>query len=234
MSSTQMSHEQASRIPLAATVDLKLEVVVIPVSDVDRAKRFYASLGWRLDADFAFDNGFRVVQFTPPGSACSVQFGTNITSAAPGSAQGLYLVVSEIEAARDELVARGAESSEVFHAGTPGAQFQRDGAGGRVSGPAPDRASYGSFATFNDPDGNSWLLQEIKTRLPGRGRSSIDVASLTELLREAETRHGEYEPTAPKHHWSEWYAAYIVARERGRTPEEAAKDGALHMENARR
>jgi catechol 2,3-dioxygenase-like lactoylglutathione lyase family enzyme len=219
---------------MAATVDLKLEVVVIPVSDVDRAKRFYASLGWRLDADFAFDNGFRVVQFTPPGSACSVQFGTNITSAAPGSAQGLYLVVSEIEAARDELVARGAESSEVFHAGTPGAQFQRDGAGGRVSGPAPDRASYGSFATFNDPDGNSWLLQEIKTRLPGRGRSSIDVASLTELLREAETRHGEYEPTAPKHHWSEWYAAYIVARERGRTPEEAAKDGALHMENARR
>jgi catechol 2,3-dioxygenase-like lactoylglutathione lyase family enzyme len=234
MSSTQTSNEQASEIPMAATVDLKLEVVVIPVSDVDRAKRFYASLGWRLDADFAFDNGFRVVQFTPPGSACSVQFGTNITSAAPGSAQGLYLVVSEIEAARDELVARGAKSSEVFHAGTPGAQFQRDGAGGRVRGPAPDRASYGSFATFNDPDGNSWLLQEIKTRLPGRGRSSIDVASLTELLREAETRHGEYEPTAPKHHWSEWYAAYIVARERGRTPEEAAKDGALHMENARR
>src|SRR5580765_7771112 len=125
---------------------MKLEVVVLPVSDVDRAKRFYQMLSWRLDADFAFDNGFRVVQFTPPGSGCSVQFGTNITSAAPGSAQGLYLVVSEIEAARNELVARGAEISEVFHAGTPGAQFQRDGSG-RVSGPAPDHASYSSFAT---------------------------------------------------------------------------------------
>jgi catechol 2,3-dioxygenase-like lactoylglutathione lyase family enzyme len=234
MSSTQMSNEQATETPMAATVDLKLEVVIIPVSDVDRAKRFYASLGWRLDADFAFDNGFRVVQFTPPGSACSVQFGTNITSAAPGSTEGLYLVVSEIEAARDELVARGAEISEVFHAGTPGAQFQRDGTSGRVSGLAPDRASYRSFATFKDPDGNSWLLQEIKTRFPGRGLSGIDVATLTELLRETEKHHGEYEPTAPKHHWSEWYAAYIVARERGRTPEEAAKDGALHMESLRR
>ena len=149
-------------------VDLKLEVVVIPVSDVDRAKEFYGGLGWRLDADFAFDNGFRVVQFTPPGSGCSVQFGTNITSAAPGSAQGLYLIVSDIEAARDELVARGVEVSEVFHAGTPGAQFQPDGTSGRVSGPAPDHASYSSFATFSDPDGNGWLLQEITTRLPGR------------------------------------------------------------------
>ena len=234
MSSTQMSNERATQIPTVAMVDLKLEVVVIPVSDVDRAKRFYGSLGWRLDADFAFDNGFRVVQLTPPGSGCSVQFGTNITSAAPGSAQGLYLIVSEIEAARDELVARGAEISEVFHAGTPGAQFQHDGTGGRVSGPAPDRASYRSFATFSDPDGNSWLLQEIKTRLPGRGLSSMDVATLTELLHDAEKRHGEYEPTAPKHHWSRWYAAYIVARERGRAPEEAAKDAALHMESARR
>ena len=214
--------------------DLKLEVVVIPVSDVDRAKRFYESLGWRLDADFAFDNGFRVVQLTPPGSGCSVQFGTNITSAAPGSAQGLYLIVSEIEAARDELAARGAEISEVFHPGAPGAQFQRGGTSGRVIGPAPDHASYRSFATFSDPDGNSWLLQEIKTRLPGRGLSNLDVATLTELLRQAEKRHGEYEPTAPKHHWSDWYAAYIVARERGRTPDEAAKDGALHMDSARR
>ncbi len=117
---------------------------------------------------------------------------------------------------------------------TPGAQFQRDGTSGRVSGPAPDHASYRSFATFSDPDGNSWLLQEIKTRLPGRGLSNLDVATLTELLRETEKRHGEYEPTAPKHHWSGWYAAYIVARQRGRTPEEAAKDAALHMEGARR
>ena len=167
MSTTQTSIEHATDTPTAATVDLKLEVVVIPVSDVDRAKRFYGSLGWRLDADFAFDNGFRVVQFTPPGSGCSVQFGTNITSAAPGSAQSLYLIVSELDAARDELVARGAKISEVFHAGTPGAQFRRDGTSGRVSGPAPDHASYGSFATFSDPDGNSFLLQEIKTRLPG-------------------------------------------------------------------
>jgi len=214
--------------------DLKFEVVVVPVSDVDRAKRFYGGLGWRLDADFVFDNGFRVVQFTPPGSGCSVQFGTNITSAAPGSAQGLYLVVSEIEAARDELVARSAEISDVFHPVAPGAQFQRDGTGGRVGGSAPDHASYRSFATFSDPDGNGWLLQEIKTRLPGRGESSLDVATLTDLLQEAEKRHGEYEPTAPKHHWSGWYAAYIVARAQGRTPEEAVKDGVRHVESSRR
>jgi predicted enzyme related to lactoylglutathione lyase len=210
-------------------MDMKLEALVVPVSDVDRAKRFYGSLGWRLDADFAFDNGFRVVQFTPPGSGCSVQFGTNITSAAPGSAQGLYLIASDIEAARDELVAHGVKVSEVFHAGTPGAQFQAKGTNGRVSGPALDHASYGSFATFSDPDGNGWLLQEIKTRLPGRGLS-MDVPTLTELLQETEKRHGEYEPTAPKHHWSAWYAAYIVARENGRTPDEAAKDAVLHIE----
>ncbi len=149
-------------------MDELLEVVVIPVSDVDRAKDFYTRLGWRLDADFPFDNGFRVVQFTPPGSACSVQFGTNITSAAPGAAQGLYLVVSDIEAARTELAAHGAEVSEVFHPGSPGAQFQPDGVSGREPGRAPDDASYGSFATFRDPDGNSWLIQEITTRLPGR------------------------------------------------------------------
>jgi len=213
-------------------VDIKLEVVVIPVSDVDRAKRFYASLGWRLDADFAFDNGFRVVQFTPLGSGCSVQFGTKITSAAPGSAQGLYLVVSDVDAARNDLLAHGAKVSEVFHPATPGAQFQRDGTSGRVSGPAPDHASYRSFATFSDPDGNGWLLQEVRTRLPGRGLSNMDVPTLTELLRETEKHHGEYEPTAPKHHWSGWYAAYIVARQNGKTPEDAAKDAKLHVEGA--
>jgi catechol 2,3-dioxygenase-like lactoylglutathione lyase family enzyme len=234
MSSTQTSHEPATPIPAAVTVDLKLEVVVIPVSDVDRAKRFYQSLGWQLDADFAFDNCFRVVQFTPPGSGCSVQFGTNITSAAAGSAQGLYLVVSEIEAARDALVGRGVGVSEVFHAATPGAQFQRDGSSGRVRGPAPDHASYSSFATFSDPDGNSWLLQEIKSRLPGRGLGNPDVPILTELLREAEQHHGEYEPNAPKHHWSDWYAAYIVARENGKTPADAAKDGVLNVERVGR
>ena len=234
MNNTQMSTKQTTPNPSAAMVDLKLEVVVIPVSDVDRAKRFYGGMGWRPDADFAFDNGFRVVQFTPPGSACSVQFGTKMTSAAPGSAQGNYLIVSDIKAAREELAARGVKVSEVFHAGTPGAQFQPDGASGRVGGPAPDHATYRSFATFSDPDGNGWLLQEITTRLPGRGLSSMDVATLTELLRETEERHGEYEPTAPKHHWSRWYAAYLVARQNGSTPDDAAKDAALHLEGARR
>ena len=230
MSSTQTINEQATHVPTAATLDQKLEVVIIPVTDVDRAKRFYGSLGWRLDADFAFDNGFRVVQFTPPGSGCSIQFGTNLTSAAPGSARGNYLVVSDLEAAHNELVARGAAVSEVFHPTTPGAQFQSDGTSGRVGGPAPEHASYRSFATFSDPDGNGWLLQEIKSRLPGRGLS-IDVATLTDLLRDAESRHGEYTPTAPPHHWSGWYAAYIVARERGRTSEEAFKDATLHIED---
>ena len=150
------------------TVDLKFEAVVIPVADVDRAKKFYTGLGWRLDADFPFDNGFRVVQLTPPGSGNSVQFGTNITTAPPGSAQGLYLVVSDIQAARDQLAARGAEVSEVFHPGAPGAQFEAE-PGDRVDGPADERASYSSFATFHDPDGNTWLLQEVTTRLPGRG-----------------------------------------------------------------
>ncbi len=137
MSANEVLSKNATRDASVARVDMKLEAVVIPVADVDRAKKFYGNLGWRLDADFPFDNGFRVVQFTPPGSGCSVQFGTNITSAAPGSAQGLYLIVSGIEAARDELVARGVEVSEVFHAGTPGAQFQPDGTSGRVGGPAP-------------------------------------------------------------------------------------------------
>ena len=213
----------------AAQVDMKFEVVVIPVADVDRSKAFYTKLGWRLDADFRFDNGFRVVQFTPPGSGCSVQFGAKMTTAAPGSAQGLYLIVSDVEAARKELVTRGIEVSEVFHTSRPGAQFRPD-CNGRVNGVAPDHRSYFSFATFNDSDGNTWLFQEITTRLPGRGLSNLDVATLTELLRETEQHHGEYESTAPKHHWSDWYAAYIAARQDGKTPEEAAKEGKLHIE----
>ncbi len=226
MSTTQMSTDRAAPNPAAATVDLKLEVVVIPVSDVDRAKRFYGSLGWRLDADFAAGQDWRVVQMTPPGSPCSIHFGNGVTTAAPGSAQNLYLVVSDIEAARSELIARGADVSEMFH-------FTAIG-GPRSSGREPNGRSYGTYASFKDPDGNSWLLQEIKTRLPGRGQSNLDVATLTELLRETEERHGQYEPTAPKHHWSAWYAAYIVARERGRSAEDAAKDAALHLETARR
>jgi predicted enzyme related to lactoylglutathione lyase len=203
-------------------IDLKLEAVVIPVSDVERAKKFYGNLGWRLDADFTFDNGFRVVQFTPPGSGCSVQFGTKITSAAPGSAQSLYLIVSDIEAAHNELVARGVEVSAVFHAGTPGAQFQPVGSSGRVSGPAPDHSSYGSFATFSDPDGNGWLLQEITTRLPGRIDAAetafTSTADLASALRRAEAAHGEHEKRTGQRdaNWADWYAAYMVAEQGGK------------------
>jgi len=232
MSSTPTATEKRTTTPKAATVELKLEVVVIPVFDVDRAKSFYVGLGWRLDADFAFPNGFRVVQLTPPGSGCSIQFGTNITSAAPGSARGLYLVVSDIEAARNELAARGAAISEVFHTETPGAQFQSDGTNGRVSGPAPAHGSYQSFATFSDPDGNGWLLQEITARIPGRGLSNLDIPTLTELLRDAEIHHGEYESKAAKHHWSDWYAGYIVARERGRSSDDAANDATARINSA--
>jgi catechol 2,3-dioxygenase-like lactoylglutathione lyase family enzyme len=231
---TQEVHsEETASGAKAVKVDMKFEVVVIPVADVDRSKAFYTKLGWRLDADFPFDNGFRVVQFTPPGSGCSVQFGTKVTTAAPGSAHGLYLIVSDIEAACSELVARGIKVSEVFHSATPGAQFQPDGTTGRVSGRAPDDASYGSFATFLDPDGNSWLFQEVTTRLPGRGLSNLNIKTLTELLRDAEKHHSQYEPTAPKHQWSDYYAAYIVARQDGKTSEEAAKDGKLRVEGAR-
>ena len=203
-------------------VDLKLEAVVIPVQDADRAKQFYGKLGWKLDADFAFDNGFRVVQFTPPGSGCSVQFGTNITLAAPGSAQGLYLIVSDVEAARHELVARGIKVSEVFHAGTPGAQFQPESAGGRVSGLAPDDASYGSFATFSDADGNGWLLQELTKRLPGRIDAAqtafASTADLASAMRRASAAHGEHEKRigAADANWPDWYAAYMVAEQAGK------------------
>ena len=225
MSSTQVINELATPIPTAATVDLKLEVVVIPVSDVDRAKRFYETLGWRLDGDFSNGPDWRGVQMTPPGSACSIQFGKGITAAKPGSVQGTFLVVDDIEAARAGLIGLGADVSEVFH-------FDAIG-GPRLPGRDQERRSYYSYATFSDPDGNGWLLQEITTRFPGRGLS-LDVATLTALLRETEEHHGEYEATAPKHHWSDWYAPYIVARVQGRTPEEAAKDGALHMTNVRR
>ena len=221
MSSTQTINERSTAIATAATVDLKLEVVVIPVSDVDRAKRFYEGLGWRLDADFA-NGDWRGVQMTPPGSPCSIHFGKGIGAAVPGSVQNLYLVVSDIEAARRELIGRGVDVTETFH-------FAGFG-GPRVPGPDPKGGSYATFASFSDPDGNSWLLQEIKTRFPGRGFSNLDVPTLTELLRDAENGHGSYEPTAPKHHWSGWYAAYIVARQRGRTSEEAAKEATLHIE----
>ena len=220
MSATAVPSKDAPSAASGGEVAMKLEVVAIPVSDVERAKRFYAGLGWRLDADFPFDNGFRVVQFTPPGSGCSVQFGSHITSAAPGSARGLYLIVSDIEAARDQLARRGAEVSAVFHAGVPGAQFQSDGTG-RVGGRAPGNASYGSFATFSDPDGNTWLLQEITTRLPGRIEAAATSYASTEdlagAMRRAETAHGEHEKLTGERDedWPHWYARYMAAEQAG-------------------
>jgi catechol 2,3-dioxygenase-like lactoylglutathione lyase family enzyme len=209
----------SSQGPNTATVGLKLEIVILPVSDVDRAKRFYQGLGWKLDADFATGDSWRVIQMTPPGSPCSIIFGKGITAAAPGSVQGNFLVVDDIAAARAELVRYGADVSEVFHFN---GGLHVDGTKGREPGPDPEGKSYRTWASFADPDGNTWMLQEIKTRLPGRGLS-MDVPTLTGILREAEDLHGQYGPKAPKHHWSEWYAPYIAAREQGKTPEEAAK-----------
>ena len=221
---TQVSTERATQKPGAATIDTKLEVIVIPVADVDRAKRFYEGLGWRLDADFSNGNDWRLVQMTPPGSACSVMFGKGFTSAVPGSVQGTFLVVDNLESERADLTKRGVTVTDVFH-------FAGDqlvlGAKGRETGRDPQGRSYLSFASFNDPDGNSWLLQEVTSRLPGRGVSSFDVATLRDLLRETEEHHGQYEPTAPKHHWSEWYARYMVARAQGKTSEEAFKSAKL-------
>jgi catechol 2,3-dioxygenase-like lactoylglutathione lyase family enzyme len=220
MSSAEVSSNDASATASVKNVDMKLEVVVIPVSDVDRAKEFYGSLGWRLDADIAAGDDFHLIQFTPPGSGCSVQFGTNVTSAMPGSAQGLYLIVSDIEAACDELFARGVEVSEVFHEGTRGARFHR-ATNGRVSGPAPDRSSYRSFASFSDPDGNSWLFQEVTTRLPGRVDSAAtSFASANDLasgLRRASAAHGEHEERTgmADANWPDWYAEYMVAEQAG-------------------
>jgi len=205
--------------------NLKLEIVVIPVSDIDRAKQFYESLGWRLDADFATGNDFRVIQFTPPGSSCSVIFGKNVTAAMPGSAQGLYLIVSDIVAAREELRGRGVEISEVFHdAGDVHAGTHEPYLFGRlrVGGPDPDHRSYRSFASFSDPDGNGWLLQEITNRLPGRIDSEAttfaSASDLASALRRTEAAHGEHEKRmggARDANWPDWYANYMVAEQAG-------------------
>jgi catechol 2,3-dioxygenase-like lactoylglutathione lyase family enzyme len=211
----------AAEAPKARGIDMKLEVVVIPVSDVDRAKTFYASLGWRLDADFPSDNGFRVVQFTPPGSPCSLQFGAGLTPAAPGSSHGNYLIVSDISVARDALAARGVAISDVFHVDAAGAQFQSGGTSGRVAGPAPDHGSYRSYATFDDPDGNGWILQEVTTRLPGRIDSSettyTSISDLASAMRRASVAHGEHEKRigAADANWPDWYAAYMQAEQAG-------------------
>ena len=216
MSGTAIRSKDATTDARAGKVDMKLEVITIPVSDVDRAKEFYGGLGWRLDADFSKGDD-RVVQFTPPGSQCSVHFGRNLTSVAPGSAQSLWLIVSDIKAARDELVGRGIEVSEVFHY----AGWSRVGPDARLSGPAPDRRSYASFVSFSDPDGNGWLLQEITTRLPGRVDAAetafASIAGLASALRRAAAAHGEHEKRTGQRdaNWPDWYAAYTVAEQAG-------------------
>jgi catechol 2,3-dioxygenase-like lactoylglutathione lyase family enzyme len=221
MSGIEARGETAKTVRTRA-VDMKLEIVVIPVSDVDRAKAFYANLGWRLDADFAGD-GWRVIQFTPTGSPCSVIFGKNVTAAAPGSAKGLYLVVSDVEAARKELVARGVKVSEVFH-GAGDVHIGPDEpylfGSRRVEGLDPARASYSSLASFSDPDGNGWLFQEITTRLPGRVEGDTNFGSSAELaaaLRRAAAAHGEHEKRTggQDENWPDWYADYIVREQKG-------------------
>lgn len=214
-------------------VDMKLEVVLIGVSDVERAKAFYQNLGWRLDADFVAGD-FRVLQLTPHNSEASIIFGKGVTSANPGSAHSLVLAVDDINAARDDLVARGVEVSEVFHyAGGP---FNNAVENPRVGGRDPEGRSYYSFASFEDPDGNGWLLQEIKSRLPGREwkltqARARDVATLAELLHETEEHHGHYEKTHGEHQWWDWYAPYLSARENGSSPQEAAAAADRYMED---
>ena len=215
--STTETRETASTGAEEAMVDLKLEVVVIPVADAERSKQFYTGLGWRLDADFAFDDGFRIVQLTPPGSGTSIQFGSNVSTQAPGSIEGLYLVVSDISAARAELVSRGVEVSEVFHERVPGGRFHE---ADREAGPSPE-GTYRSFASFSDPDGNGWLLQEITNRLPGRVDPATttysSVNDLMSALIRAATAHGEHEKRTGEAdpEWPAWYAAYMVAEQAG-------------------
>jgi len=213
-------------------MDIKLEVVVIGVSDVDRAKKFYENLGWRLDADFVKGDAFRVVQLTPHNSNASIIFGKGVTSPKPGSVVSLTLAVNDVDVAREDLIARGIKVSEVFHfAGGP---FNDAEQNPRVPGRDPEGRSYFSFASFEDPDRNGWLVQEIKTRLPGREwkpsvTPAMDVARLAELLRETEAHHGQYEKTHAKHNWWNWYAPYLNARQNGSSPEEAAAAADRYM-----
>jgi catechol 2,3-dioxygenase-like lactoylglutathione lyase family enzyme len=211
MSTTAIRSKDATADARVGKVDMKLEVITVPVSDIDRAKEFYGGLGWRLDADFS-NNGDRAVQFTPPGSQCSIHLGTK---AKPGSAQGLFLVVSDIQAARDDLVRGGVQVSEIFHYAAGPGPF-----GGQVSGPAPDHVSYGSYATFNDPDGNGWLLQEVTTRFPGRVAGDTTYASvgdLSQAMRRASVAHGEHEKRTGQRdeNWPDWYAEYMVREQSG-------------------
>jgi catechol 2,3-dioxygenase-like lactoylglutathione lyase family enzyme len=221
MSEKKKPSSTGSGTPTPGTVDTKLEVVVIPVSDVDQAKAFYESLGWRLDAD-RVDGEFRVIQFTPTGSSCSVQFGANLTAAEPGSTRALLLIVSDIDAAHDDLVARGVKASDVFHCATGSVYRFRDAsADDRASGPAPDHNSYGSFVSFSDPDGNGWVLQEVTSRLPGRTDPAVtsfgSTPDLASALRRAAAAHGEHEKRIGESdaNWPDWYADYMVREQSG-------------------
>ena len=217
-------------------MDMKLEVVVIGVSDVDRAKRFYEGLGWRLDVDIAAPAGdYRAVHFTPPNSQCSILFGKGVTNARPGAGGALMLAVNDIDAARRELRSRGADVSEPFHDAAGGLGGFYADPNRLAPGPDPQRRSYATYAKFSDPDGNEWLLQELTTRLPGRewetnGARTADVGTLAELLRESEEHHGGYDKTHAKHHWWDWYAPYLSARQNGSSPAQAAAAAERHME----
>jgi catechol 2,3-dioxygenase-like lactoylglutathione lyase family enzyme len=225
MSITELN--AATQVPETRPMDMKLEVVILPVTDADRAKQFYASLGWREDADFVFSEDFRVLQFTPPGSQTSIIVGTGVTPAVPGSAGNLLLATDDIEAARAELSERGVDVSEVFH----GQAFSADGHG-REPGLHPERRSYSSFASFSDPDGNEFLLQEVTERLPGRV-DEPDIARLAGLLLETALHHDSFEKAAPAHDWWDWYAAYLSAREHGSTSAQASAAADLYMKEAR-
>jgi catechol 2,3-dioxygenase-like lactoylglutathione lyase family enzyme len=219
MSTQEVSKNEETRSTSVRDLDMKLEVVVIPVSDVDRAKNFYSRLAWRLDADRAAGDNFRLVQFTPPGSGCSIQFGLNLTSAAPGSAQALLLAVSDIEAARSELIARGVDASQVFHCET-GTACRFSSIGARVTGPHPERLSYYSYVSFSDPDGNGWLLQEVTKRLAGRVAGNTTYASahdLAQAMIRASKAHGEHEKRTGQSdaNWPVWYAEYMLREQSG-------------------
>ncbi|HYO80465.1 MAG TPA: VOC family protein [Bryobacteraceae bacterium] len=219
MSINVVSNDEQTHRPATSTLDMRLEVVLLPVSDVDRTRNFYERLGWRFDGEFVGSDGSRSIQFTPPGSWCSVQFGTNVTPAPPGSAQGLHLIVSDIEAAREELIARGVDASEIFHCSSGyGCRFP--GNDGRVNGPHPKRGSYASFISFSDPDGNGWLVQEVTARFPGRVAGNTTFASTADLsnaMQRAAAAHGQHEARLGQSHpnWPDWYAEYMVREQAG-------------------
>ena len=227
MSTTEVRNDTAIQAAKTRAVDHKLEVAVLPVADVDRAKAFYTSLGWREDGDGRIGDDYRILQFTPTGSQASIIFGAGVTAAVPGSGGSLVLAVSDIDAARADLVARGVAASEVFHDAAGGVigGFRAD-ADERAPGRDPEGRSYASYATFSDPDGNEFLLQELTTRFPGR----TDIAAIAELLHETAEHHDPYEKSSSPHDWWHWYAAYFDARQAGSTPEEASALAGRYME----